>query len=158
MIFVGPYAVSSILTGSAYTGNPRNLGIAAISRGPTGKTGSPRGGQSYVISAGTRHPAEAYKFISFMSSTASQVAIAEANHTLPTRQSAYQDPGVSGDPVISAFHAIQNTAIDRPIIPQGGYLFDAFDPNIVAALDGVKSPTDALNAVADAWKQLLAGS
>ena len=30
--------------------------------------------------------------------------------------------------------------------------------NIAAALDGVKSPIAALNAVADAWKQLLAGS
>ena len=30
--------------------------------------------------------------------------------------------------------------------------------NIAAALDGVESPTAALKAVADAWKQLLAGS
>ena len=157
MIFDGPWEVSNILTGSVFTGNPSNLGIAGIPTGPTGQTGSPVGGQSYVISARTAHPAEAYKFISFMSSTASQIAIAKANHTLPTRNSAYQDPGVSGDAVIKAFHPIQNTAKARPIIPQGGYLFDAFDPNIGAALDGAKSPTDALNAVADAWKQLLAG-
>ena len=67
--------------------------------GPAGQTGSPLGGQSYVISAGTAHPDEAYKFISFMSSPSSQAAIAEANHTLPTRQSAYQDRKVSSDPV-----------------------------------------------------------
>jgi arabinogalactan oligomer / maltooligosaccharide transport system substrate-binding protein len=158
MIFDGPWEVSNILTGSAFTGNSSNLGIAGIPTGPTGQTGSPVGGQSYVIYAGTAHPAEAYKFISFMSSTASQVAIAKANHTLPTRQSAYQDPGVSGDPVISAFYAIRNTAVARPAIPQGGHLFDMFDPNIQAALDGAKTPVEALNAVADAWKQLLASS
>jgi arabinogalactan oligomer/maltooligosaccharide transport system substrate-binding protein len=92
-----------------------------------------------------------------MSSTASQVTIANENLTLPTRQSAYHDQRVSRDRVISAFQAIRNTAVARPAIPQGGYLFDSFDPNIRAALDGAKSPTDALNAVADAWKELLAG-
>ncbi|HEX6552099.1 MAG TPA: extracellular solute-binding protein [Ktedonobacteraceae bacterium] len=157
MIFDGPYEVSNILkNGSAFKGNPSNLGIVGIPMDRSGnQPRSPRGGQSYVIYAHTAHPAEAYKFISFMSSTASQVAIARANHTLPTRQSAYQDPVVSGDPVISAFYSIQHTAMTRPAIPQGGHLFDAFDPNILAALDGAKSTTDALEAVADAWKQLL---
>jgi len=156
MIFDGPWEVSNILTGTAFTGNTSNLGIAGIPTGPDGKTGSPVGGQSYVIYAGTPHPAEAYKFISFMSSTASQVAIAKANHTLPTRNSAYQDSAVSSDPVISAFHAIQNTAVARPAIPQGGSLFNDFDPNIQAALSGAKSPSAALDAVAAAWKKLLA--
>ncbi len=158
MIFDGPWEITNIQTGSSFTGNTSHLGIAGIPTGPDGKTtGSPVGGQSYVIYAGTAHPAEAYKFISFMSSTASQIAIAKANHTLPTRNSAYQDPAVSGDAVISAFHAVQNTAVNRPIIPQGGLLFTDFDTNIQAALGGAKSPTDALNAVATAWQKLLAG-
>ena len=157
MIFDGPWEVSNILTGEAFTGNTSNLGIAGIPTGPSGQTGSPVGGQSYVVYAGTAHPAEAYKFISFMSSTASQIAIAKANHTLPTRQSAYQDAAVSSDPVISGYHAIQNTAVNRPVIPQGGQLFTDFDPNIQAALAGAKSPSVALNAVADAWKKLMTG-
>jgi arabinogalactan oligomer / maltooligosaccharide transport system substrate-binding protein len=158
MIFQGPWEVSNILTGSAFASSASNLGIAGIPTGPGGATGSPVGGQSYVIYAGTAHPAEAYKFISFMSSTASQVAIAKANHTLPTRQSAYQDSSVSGDAVISGYHAVQSTAVNRPIIPQGGQLFNDFDPNIQAALAGAKTPSAALNAVAQKWQALLAGS
>ena len=157
MIFDGPYDVSEILADSAFRGKPNNLGIARIPTGPAGQTGSPLGGQSYVISAGTAHPAEAYKFISFMNLTANQAAIARANHTLPTRQSAYQY-GASSDPVISAFIAIKQTTVTRPLIPQEGHLFDDFDPNIEAALYGVQDPKSALNAVANAWKQLLAGS
>src|SRR6266487_3240490 len=157
MIFDGPWDVSNIWADSAFTGKHGNLGIAGIPRGPAGQTGSPLGGQSYVISAGTAHPFEAYKFISFMNSTASQAAIAEANHTLPTRQSAYKDRAVSSDPIISAFVSIKATAVARPAIPQAAHLFDAFDPNIKAALDGA-SPIDALNVVAKAWQQLRAGS
>ena len=157
MIFQGPWQVSDILTGSAFT-DKTNLGIAGIPTGPGGATGSPVGGQSYVIYAGTAHPAEAYKFISFMSSPASQIAIAKANHTLPTRQAAYQDPAVSGDAVISGYYAIRSTAVNRPIIPQGGQLFNDFDPNIQAALTGAKTPTEALNTVADKWKALLSTS
>ncbi len=157
IIFQGPWQVSDILTGSQFTGKQSNLGIAGIPTGPGGQTGSPVGGQSYVIYAGTKYPDQAYKFISFMSSTASQVAIAKANHTLPTRQSAYQDPAVSGDYVINGYHLVQSTAVNRPIIPQGGQLFTDFDPNIQAALAGAKTPADALNAVATKWKTLLAG-
>jgi arabinogalactan oligomer/maltooligosaccharide transport system substrate-binding protein len=155
MIFGGPYDVPEILTGSSFKGHPDNLGIVRIPRGPAGQTGTPVGGQSYVISARTTHPIEAYKFISFMSSKLSQVAIAKANHTLPTRKSAYQR-GISGERFISEFLPVMRTAVPRPAIPQAGRLFDTFDPNIAAALDGVESPNAALNAVADAWKQLLA--
>jgi len=155
MIFDGPWETSNILTGSAFS-DAANLGIAGIPTGPTGATGSPTGGQSYVIYAGTKHPAEAAKFVQFMSSTSSQVAIAKANHTLPTRQSAYTDSSVASDPVISGFYAIRKTAVSRPVILQGGELFNDFDPNIQAALLGQKSAADALNAVAQKWQALLA--
>lgn len=155
MIFDGPWETANILTGSAFT-DQSNLGIVGIPTGPTGATGSPTGGQSYVIYAGTKHPAEAAKFIEFMSSTASQVAIAKANNTLPTRQSAYSDSSVSSNPVISRFYSIRSTAVARPVIPQGGQLFNDFDPNVQAALLGQKSAAAALNAVDAAWKQLLA--
>jgi arabinogalactan oligomer/maltooligosaccharide transport system substrate-binding protein len=92
-----------------------------------------------------------------MSSTASQVAIAKANHTLPTRQSAYQDSAVSANPVISGYYAVKDVARNHPIIPQGGQLFTDFDPNVQAALAGAKTPQQALDAVAAAWQKLLSG-
>lgn len=162
MIFGGPYNVPEILTGPSFKNDPGNLGIASIPTCPTaivstchaGQTGSPSGGQSYVISAYTKHPLEAGKFIQFMSSKSSQVAIAMANRTLPTRISAQN--AVRGEGFISKFLSLKYTVVPEPAIPQAGDLFNAFDPNIAAALDRVESPTAALNAVADAWKQLLA--
>jgi arabinogalactan oligomer / maltooligosaccharide transport system substrate-binding protein len=161
MIFGGPYDLLQILAGPEFKSNPGNLGIASIPTCPAGiptchagQAGSPNGGQSYVISADTKHPREAYKFISFMSSKPSQIAIAEANHTLPTRKSAQN--AVSGENFISEFLNLASTAVTQSVLPQIESLFDSFDPNIAAALDGSESPAAALNAVADAWKQLLA--
>ena len=163
MIFGGPYDVPGILTGPIFKSNPGNLGIAAIPACPAntptcraGQARAPSGGQSYVISAGTLHPIEADEFISFMSKTSSQVEIAEKNQTLPTRKSAYS--AVSGEQFVNEFYSFRDTAVTLPAIPQAAHLYDAFDPAIEAALDGVESPIAALNAVADAWKQLLAGS
>ena len=161
MIFDGPYDVKKILTGSSFK-NPGNLGIAAIPTGSAGQTGrSPLGGQSYVISARTAYPAQAYKFIEFMSSTANQMKIAEANHTLPTLRSAYQGK-VCKDRFVSAFLSIRDTAVARPPITQGAYLFDVADPSVWAALTGSLSgprrADHALYAVADSWNQLGAGT
>lgn len=160
MIFGGPYDISEILAGSKFKSDSGNLGIAGIPTCPAGvptchagQTGSPNGGQSYVIAAGTKHPLEAYKFISFMSSKLSQVAIAEANHTLPTRKSAQK--AIANENYTSEFLNLTSTAVAQPAIPQVGDFFDSFDPNIAASLDGAESPVAALNAVADAWKQLL---
>ena len=161
MIFDGPYAVKQILTGSSFK-DPSNLGVAAIPTGSAEQTGrSPLGGQSYVISARTAYPAQAYKFIEFMSSAANQMKIAEANHTLPTLRSAYQNK-VCKDPFISAFIHIRDTVAARPPIIPGAYLFDVADPSILAALSGSlsgpRAADHALYAVAHSWNQLGTGA
>ncbi len=160
MIFDGPHDILNILeNGSAFNKhNNANLGIAPIPAGLPGHSGSPLGGESYVISAATAHPAEAYKFIKFMSSTGVQVAIARANHTLPTRQSAFVELA-SSDRFISAFltSPIKDTVVAPPPVPQARYLFDVADPEIWGALDRAQSADEALNAIAYSWNQLGAG-
>lgn len=63
-----------------------------------------------------------------------------------------------GEGFISELLSLKYPVVLEPAIPQAGDLYDAFDPNIAAALDGVESPVAALHAVAEDWKQLLAGS
>lgn len=164
MIFDGPHEISDILTGkgSVFKGQRDNLGIAPIPTGLAGQTGSPLGGESYVISADTAHPDEAYEFIKFMSSTPSQVAMANANFTLPTRQSAYRDLASndrSSYQFISEFvkPPIKDTVVAPLPVPQAGHLLDVADPYILAALTGKQSAAEALNAIAYSWNQLGAG-
>ena len=158
MIFQGPWEASNILlTGSAFASNKSNFGVAAIPTGPGGATGSPTGGQTYVIYAGTQHPSEAYKFISFMSSTASQIAIAKANHTLPTRQSAYQDSTVSADPVISGYFAVEKqTTTVRSSTRRA--VVHRLRPKYPGCSRRSKGTTRRAYSGCTAWEKLLSGS
>ena len=165
MIFGGPYDVPTITKNSSRFGNIGNLGVAPIPACPTGtstchagQSRTPNGGQSYVISARTLHPREAYEFIAFMSSTRSQIKIAEHNQTLPTIKSAYTS-AVTSEHFIKEF---ENTEKKMSVCQSGnlqaGHLIDLLNPEIAAALNGATGATAALHASADNWKQLLAGS
>jgi arabinogalactan oligomer / maltooligosaccharide transport system substrate-binding protein len=165
MIFGGPYFVSTILDRpSIFSADPDNLGVAPIPACPlhtstcrAGQARTPNGGQSYVISAKTLHPREAYKFIEFMSSMNSQIQIAEHNQTLPTLTSAYT--AVSGEHFIREFeNAGKKMIVCQSDSLQPGHLIDLLNPQIAAALNGAATATAALNEAAYEWNQLLAGS
>ena len=162
MLMNGPWEYTNILTGTAFK-DPTNLGVAAVPMDPaTGDVArSPAGGQNYVMYAGTKHPDEAYKFMSFLSSTPSQVAIANANKTLPTRQSAYNDSAMASNTAVKSFSALLPTQKARPVIPQGGQIYapvTGFDPNLQKFLTGQEDAQTAANNIADGFKKLVAGS
>ncbi|AVX19728.1 MAG: extracellular solute-binding protein [Bacillota bacterium] len=154
MILNGPWATSDLLSGPEFK-DPDNLGIAPIPVGPEGKTGSPVGGHNYVISANTKNREAAYKFIEFINSREAQAKFAVKNNLLPTRKSAYELPEVKNNRIVSDFKAVIEKATNRPVIPEGGQIYTDFTPNYQAALKGQKTPQQALDDVAAAWKKLL---
>lgn len=159
MIFAGVQDIKGILSSSAFNGNHSNLGIAPIPTGLAGQPDSPLGGESYVISAATAHPAEAYKFIEFMNLPPNQATLGNAGDTLPTLRSAYPH-AASGYPSISTFlsPSFTDTVVAPPPMLKAAYLFDAADPDIWAALTRKQTANEALNAIAYSWKQLRAGN
>lgn len=153
----GPWQSGDLLSGDAFADSPDNLGIAPIPAGPAGQA-SPVGGHSWVISAdaadaGTREAS--YEFLGCVNSTESQVIWALENNLLPTRASAYADPRVQENRVVSAFGAQMEVATSRPVIPEGGALYAAFDPNVQAAFSGEKTAQEALADIAVAWRELV---
>lgn len=160
IIFNGPWQATDLMSGSAFQGaNAANFGVAPV---PTGTAGdvprSPVGGQNYSIYAGSAHTDAAVTFLNYLDSTQSQIAVATANGTLPTRQSAYQDSTVLANPVIKDFQPILSTGKSRPVNPIGGQLFGPFDKDIQNALAGKQSAQDALNQVAKDWQTLISQS
>lgn len=153
MILNGPWASSDILSGKVFK-TPDNLGIAPIPAGPAG-TGSPVGGHNLVISNTTKNEAAALAFIEFINSAESQAKISKANNTIPTRKSAYDQPDVTSNQVVTDFKAVIEAATNRPVIPEGGQLFDSLTQNFQKVLAGQAEAKSALDAVATAYQGIV---
>lgn len=126
MMLNGPWSVSDILTGSAYS-DPDNLGVATVPGGPEGR-GGPVGGHNLTVYAGSPDLAASYLFVKFMNSPESQALVAKENSTLPTRESVYDMPGVKDNQVVSLFQEPMESAKPRPSAPGAGDLYDMFTP------------------------------
>ena len=155
MLMQGPWATADILSGPAFA-DPNNLGIAPFPKGPEGEQGSPVGGHNYVISADTPYPDQAYELIQFINQAQYQAQLNARINLLPTRRSAYEFPEVKNNALAQGFLRQMLVARNRPVIPQGWQLYTALTPAIRDAWRGVKTPQQAMDEVAAAWKDLLA--
>ena len=152
MIINGPWEVNNIRNAPTF-GGIENLGIAAVPAGSE-RAGAPVGGHNYVIWSGVpqEKTAAAIAFVKFMNSAESQAFLAEELGLLPTRKSAYDDPAVASNDIISAFKPVVDSAVARPWIPEGGQFFGPLDLMATQCLiEGVDAQT-ALDEVADKYK------
>jgi arabinogalactan oligomer/maltooligosaccharide transport system substrate-binding protein len=154
MIFMGPWATANILTGSAFSADPKNLGIAMLPDGPAG-SGSPIGGHCYVLSAGSKNPDIAFYFLDWINSAKNQVRFTVKNNLLPTHKEAYEMPEVKSSELAQAYRRQLDVARARPVIPAGASIFPPLTQAYQDALRGAKPPKDALDFAAREWKRLL---
>ncbi|MEU6082922.1 extracellular solute-binding protein [Streptomyces sp. NPDC047108] len=153
MVVNGPWSVADDYTGKAFK-DKKNLGIAPIPAGSSGKAAAPIGGHNYSVYRGSQNKDAAYLFVKFMSSAKSQEFTATEINTLPTRKSAYTAE-VTADPAKKAFQDALATSKSRPVIPGVGDLFVAFDQHYVKILRGQATPKAGLDALAEEWKSKL---
>jgi arabinogalactan oligomer/maltooligosaccharide transport system substrate-binding protein len=152
MIINGPWEVNNVRNATTF-GGIENLGIAPVPAG-SAKAGAPVGGHNYVVWSGVpqEKTAAAIAFIKFMNSTESQAFLADELGLLPTRQSAYDDPKVAGNDIISAFGPVIDAAVARPWIPEGGQFFGPLDTMATQCLVEGVDAQQALDEVADKYK------
>ncbi|USB34386.1 extracellular solute-binding protein [Paenibacillus sp. YPG26] len=153
MIVNGPWAVSDLLSGSEFKGS-NNLGIAPVPKGPKGQ-GSPAGGQSFVISKYSKHPAETYKFIQYLTNSKNQTQRVKEFKSLPSRLSVYQDPSLANDTIIQSFKQVLALAKPRPRIAEGEDMFADFTSNLGQMLLEKITPEQAGKNIEVAWRELL---
>ncbi|MFY9914440.1 MAG: extracellular solute-binding protein [Nocardioidaceae bacterium] len=159
MVLNGPWEIGNI-SGNAKFGGIDNLGIAPVPAG-TDQAGAPVGGHNYVITSAVTDPDKqlaAAAFISFMNSTTSQAFLADKLGLLPTRRSAYDEPAVKDNAVISAFEPALEIAHPRPWIPEGGQFFAPLDTMAVSVLVQGTDPAVALKTAAQTYKDEIVPS
>ena len=153
MVVNGPWSTADDLKGSAF-GNADNLGIATVPAGSV-KAGAPVGGHNLVVYAGSKNLDASYLFVAFLNNAQNQATIAAKNNVLPTRTSAYADPQVSGNKVLSAFADPLKVAVGRPPLAGASDLFTPLDTDYQAVMGGQKSVQDGLNDAASQFAQIL---
>lgn len=154
MILQGPWATADMLSGKEFQ-DPANLGVAPFPKGPRGDQGSPIASHSYVMSANSAHPDEAYRFAAFLNQANHQALFAAENNLLPTRISASNLPEVKENAIIQGFLAQLQVAKYQDVIPEMSALYSDLTLNLRAAWRGEKTPKQAMDDVAAAWQAIL---
>ena len=109
------------------------------------------GGSLLGVSRGSRHPEAAVALARFLAGEDAQRVLAGGS-VLPTRAALYGDRAlVAKRPHMPAFRALAMAARPRPVTPAYLMLSTSLQPEVSAAVVGVKSPA---RAVADARHQL----
>jgi trehalose/maltose transport system substrate-binding protein len=136
------------------------VGIARLPRLPGGQAGwGSTGGSHLAVTRSTRHPAEAAALARFLTGERAQRAMTESGATKPTREGLYRDPAlVARFPSLPRIRELTLAGRPRPVTPYYVMLSTALQPELSAALVGVKTPE---RSVADARRRLeflLAGT
>jgi multiple sugar transport system substrate-binding protein len=123
---------------------------------PAGSAGGPapgcNGGQPVMITTGSKHPAEAWQFIQFITSQPTQNKYVA--DSLPIWSASYTDPAVikgAGKQLVSVAKTQLPNMILRPQVTNYNAASQALQVQIQNALLGKKSPQDALNSAAAAF-------
>src|SRR4051812_20665719 len=103
------------------------------------------GGHNMVISAYSKNPGAALKFIDFMTSQKQLTSNAVKYSKAPTIAAVYDDPAVKKAlPFATDMKAAVEQAKSRPVSPVYPQISEAIFKNVNAALSGSTSPQDAL--------------
>ncbi|RRO14910.1 extracellular solute-binding protein [Saccharopolyspora rhizosphaerae] len=151
MVIDGPWAVSEY-TASPEFADPANLGIAPV---PGSATPSPVGGHDYVIRQGSDATEASTKFVACMSSSANQAEVAAELGLLPSRKSAYDDPAVAANPIVTAFRPLAATTHARAWIPQNSELLEPLQTAYGDVLSGRKPAQVALDELAQTYQSTI---
>jgi multiple sugar transport system substrate-binding protein len=114
--------------------------------GPTGAASglSAAGGSSLVLSRSSRHKAEAWRLIEFLSRRESQVRFFELCGDLPARREAWRDSALTADPRLQAFEAQLQRVAPWPMVPEWEQIAIRLQEQAERAIRGQAAPDSVL--------------
>lgn len=117
--------------------------------GPAGEDTalSMAGGASLTISATTKHPAEAWQLLEFLTSPAVQVRFHDLTGDLPARTEAWQDPVLARDPQARAFWDQLHRLRPLPKVPECEHIARKVAEYAEMAIRGRLTTAEALAAL-----------
>jgi multiple sugar transport system substrate-binding protein len=141
--------------GSAVKGK---VAIAPLPIGPSGDLGyGTLGGWNIAINYKTKHPAESWKLIQFMTNYDSQVLMNVLGGFLPTREAVYSDAVVDKtNPWVPAMLTAVKQTKQRPASPYYSQMSDSMQVNFQKAILKKITATEACNNIQKDLTSILA--
>jgi multiple sugar transport system substrate-binding protein len=123
-------------------------GTAALP-GPAGPTSgvSYAGGSSLVVFRSSKHPAEAWKLVEFLSRPEQQVRFYRLTGDLPARQEAWREAGLIDDARTRAFWVQLHRVLPLPAVPEAELIVTRVYNHAEQVIRGGQSAGDALQAL-----------
>jgi multiple sugar transport system substrate-binding protein len=124
------------------------VGIASLPRHAHGTHGAgSTGGAHLAVHRGTRHRDAAVALVRFLTGETAERAMAAGAALSPSRPALYHDPDlVKSHPSFPAIHALAMAGRPRPVTPAYLMLSTVLQPELSAALVGIKTPREAVVA------------
>lgn len=155
----------------AFMSGPWHVGILADQGGPgfkskysvapmpTGKSSTSFiGGSNFAVFKDAKNRDGAWKFLSWLSQPQVQVKWYQAVGDLPAVQSAWNDPALTGDPILQVFGTQLKSAKAPPAYPTWNQVAASFDTEVEKVCVAGEDPGAAMKAVQNQASSIGTGS
>lgn len=133
------------------------VGIIPMVHGAGRASAATLGGWGWGISAFSKNPEAAWKFVEFASSLEGQKGAYMKSGIIPTRKALFKDPDIAAkSPHYQELLKVLAGAKPRPVHPMWARMSDILQVRLSAALSGQKTPAAALRAAAEDMRAVLA--
>jgi len=130
-----------------------NYGTALLPRPEDGEFVSLVDSFSVFMMDKAKNKEDAWTFLKYCSSKEAQLAFAKTSFRLPSHLEAAQDPYFQEDPRLKVFAEALANGRSLPVIPEWSEIEDILYAEIEAAVNGVKTPAEALDTAAQKINQ-----
>lgn len=141
VIFTGPWILKQMATPKAKGGQLETLAASnfAIAPYPAGLKGNATllSGSSLAIMKSSKHKAEAWKLLSYLTGREAQLRYSQMSSMLPTRLDAMDDPQLKRDPHVAQFLALAKNGRHYPSVAGWGPLESVYLKNLGSMFDMV---------------------
>ena len=128
------------------------VGIARMPMAEGGRHASTLGGFGFAISKSSKHKAEAWELVQFLSGLPQAERVFETTGTLVAQKEFFER---SVDPAIRAMYPVFESAVPRPMTAQYAQASDILQRHLSAALTGLATPEEAMREAARETRLLL---
>lgn len=132
------------------------VGVSILPRFPGHQSSPTLGGWHLGINSYSDHPAEAERFVEFLTSYESQKTLSLAIGYKPTLKALYKDPDMTrAQPFTASLYEVFEHASPRPITPYYMMISQVIQPEFSAVISGIKEPEEALKSAREQIEHIL---